>query len=662
MKNRKEKVSSRAVTLSGAVREYFIMHKNGKIPKIKKLTLCDVFLLAGVFLLLEIVEGCSDKNEGKVSPPPGPDTTTTKPVYEVTEVPNPFSWVAIDGQNNIINPSSDNYPDATKRKNKYVGILYFLWHGCHGYDIPSNHNDVQAPSASDTKSPFNIPNILAANPVNPEWGPPYAMHHWGEPYLGYYVAGDEWIIRKHAQMLSDAGVDVLFLDVTNGYTYIPIVKEIGKVFMEMRAEGSHTPQFAFLLHSGIESTFNTIYSEIYDRNLYSDLWFKWLGKPLLLADPNEIPAAHKSEFTIRESWFLWNEASADLWFGDGVDKWPWGGLYPQQAGVHGGKNECVSVVPATHPVSNIGRSYDVAKGYEPSVVHSGEGIYFKSQFERAKELDPSMLFITGWNEWVAQRQIASGNQAFLGSTVSSGGTYFVDEYNHEFSRDIEPLNGDFGDNYYYMLADYIRQFKGTKSLPVFNTSDAIKIDGDFSDWSNVRALYGDDKGDVVHHNHFGWGNVGTLTNNTGRNDIVLSKVATDGKELFFYVKTADDITPYTDADWMRLFIGVNNTDPAWEGFNYVVNRTVKSKDETLLEKCQGGWKWSEKSSVEYSVSKNEMEIAIPLSDLGITNPDSFTIDFKWIDNAASNGDIQTCMRDGDAAPNGRFRYRYIFKK
>ncbi len=41
-------------------------------------------------------------------------------------------------------------------------------------------------------------------------GPAHAMHHWGEPYLGYYVSNDEWVIRKHAQMLSDAGVDGCF--------------------------------------------------------------------------------------------------------------------------------------------------------------------------------------------------------------------------------------------------------------------------------------------------------------------------------------------------------------------------------------------------------------------------------------------------------------------
>lgn len=57
-----------------------------------------------------------------------------------------------------------------------------------------------------------------------------------------------------------------------------------------------------------------------------------------------------------------------------------------------------------------------------------------------------------------------------------------------------------------------------------------------------------------------------------------------------------------------------------------------------------------------------MELAIPMADLGITNPNEFTLDFKWIDNAVNDGDIQECLSDGDSAPNGRFRYRYQFKK
>jgi hypothetical protein len=488
------------------------------------------------------------------------------------------------------------------------------------------------------------------------------MHHWGEPYLGYYVADDEWMIRKHAQMLVDAGVDVILLDVTNGYHYLPVVEKIARVYTAIRAEGGATPQFAFLLNSATAQTFDAIHHGIYAMGLYRDLWFQWLGKPLIMANPDELPTEHIDFYTVRHSWYLWNNPGADTWFGNGVDKWPWGGLYPQQAGRHGGKNEFVSVMPATHPVSNIGRSHNAATGQQPAIPRSGEGVYFKKQFERAMQLDPSFIMFTGWNEWTAQRQVAqrNGEAGFLGRTVKKGETYFVDQLNHEFSRDIEPLNGAFGDNYYYMMADFIRRFKGTGKLPVHSAVDPIAIDGEMSDWAGVKALYGDDKGDTAHRDHFGWGNVGRLTNTTGRNDIVETKVATDGTRLSFYVKTANSITPHDDRDWMRLFIRTAAADKAasWEGFDFVVNRTVGGAEQTSLEKSAGGWEWKPVARIEYRVRENEMELSIPLASLGITTPKEFTVDFKWIDNAASDGDIQTCLRDGDSAPNGRFRYRF----
>ncbi|MDD3039339.1 hypothetical protein [Bacteroides sp.] len=578
---------------------------------------------------------------------------------------DPSLWCAIDGQGNKIDPETAIYPDIAERRNKYVGIFYFIWHGCHGYDKPANHNDVQIPTATDVESPYDLSKILAKNSVQPQWGPPHVMHHWGEPYLGYYVSNDEWVIRKHAQMLSDAGVDVVILDVTNAYTYVPVVKTILDIYTQMRREGSSTPQFAFILNSSPTNTFNTLYSEIYEKKLYEDLWFRWMDKPLILVDPDAVPATCKDMFTIRHSWYLWNNKGADTWFGDGVDKWPWAGLYPQQAGIHEGKNEFVSVAAATHPISNIGRSFDVKTNTEPVVFTSGKGEYFQSQFNWAMELDPTFLFFTGWNEWTAQRQIASRDNevSMPDRPVQKGDTYFVDQYNHEFSRDIEPLNGDFGDNYYYLLADYIRKFKGVHKLPVTRNKDRIRIDGNMMDWVGVDAVYADDQGDTKHRNHFGWGRLGTLTNTTGRNDIILSKITTDGINLFFYVKTAEAITSYKDMNWMQLFFQVRGCDaPSWEGFEFVVNRTGVTAGKTFLEKCMGGWNWNKVKSISYCIKNNEMELAIPLRSLSIATDTGFSIDFKWIDNAVADGDIQTCMCDGDSAPNGRFRYRFSYSK
>ena len=612
-----------------------------------------MLVMALLAILAVIPTGCKKEKE-KPEEEKEEEPEKVYPTYATTEEPNPFSWVAVDDLGNSLDPDTGRYPDVAERKERTVDIFYFLWHGCHGYDRGANYNQVVPPTASDTQSPYDIQKLLDQNPTEPALGGIGVMHHWGEPYLGYYVANDDWVIRKHAQLLVDAGVDAIFFDVTNGYHYLPVVENLARIYTQMRSEGNKTPQFAFLLNANVASVAQTLYNEIYSQHKYEDLWFKWLGKPVMLANPAEMPPGMVEEFTLRHSWFLWNQPANDTWFDDGEDKWPWGGWYPQQAGKHGGKNEFTYVLPATHPISNIGRSYDVVSNSEPPARSQApeKGIYFNKQFDQAMKLNPQIMFFTGWNEWTAQKQ----------SPSSCPAPYFVDQYNHEFSRDIEPLNGGFGDNYYYMMADFIRKFKGTKRLPTFTDRKEVAVDGNFDEWKDTQAKWGDDRGDTFHRDHYGWGRIGQYVNNTGRNDILLTRCINDGTNLYFYVKTAADISPSTDPQWMQLFLRVDGTKANWEGYDFVVNRTVGSGGSSSLEKCDGGWKWSKAADVPFKVSGKEMELAVPLSALGITDPKKFTVDFKWVDNAVTDGDIQTCMRDGDSAPNGRFRFRYKFKE
>jgi len=41
-------------------------------------------------------------------------------------------------------------------------------------------------------------------------------HHWNEPLFGCYDTDDRWVLRKHAEMLANAGMDVIIFDNTNG--------------------------------------------------------------------------------------------------------------------------------------------------------------------------------------------------------------------------------------------------------------------------------------------------------------------------------------------------------------------------------------------------------------------------------------------------------------
>ena len=533
----------------------------------------------------------------------------------------------------------EEYPRS--RKNKHIAIFYCMWHGAHGYDDGSGYtpNETTPPKPTDVNTPYDITKILEKNPDNPQFGPWHVFHHWGEPYLGYYVANDKWVFKKHAQMLTDIGVDTLVIDATNGFHYIPNVKVLCEAFMEVRKNKGKTPQIVFLLNSGADRVFRELCEQFYMAYPeFEELWFKWEGKPLILVPEGMDYGPMIENFTVRNSWF----ASGGDWFKDGKNKWPWGDYFPQNAGwSDNSKSEACALMPATHPTTGIGRSYRGGPhSYQiSSPEESKEGIYFHMQMQRALELDPDIVIVTGWNEFIMQRYEPNPNgDVFLGRPTKPGDSIFVDGYTHEYSRDIEPVRGGIGDVYYYYLADFIRRYKGVKPITPTKVRHEIKVDGEFADWQSVRNIYRDDKGDTEHRDHYGYGySLGRLVNKTGRNDIVQTRITTDGENLYFYVKTDEDITPSTDDSWMRLFISTDSRKSGWEGFSYAINTGKKSDGKTMLQKSDGGWNWQDVKEVKYRVAGNEMEVAIPLSSLGITNKNYFEIDFKWIDNAAANG-------------------------
>ncbi len=182
------------------------------------------------------------------------------------------TWVATDALGRVL-PGYEQV--GPPRKDRTVGLFYFLWHGAHV-----------------NGGPYDISKILQADPDamrkpdSPLWGPLGANHHWGESLFGYYLSDDEYILRKHAQMLSDAGVDVIIFDVTNQFTYKSSYMALLKVFSEVRAVGGKTPQVAFLTPFWTpEKVVRELYADLYGPGLYRDLWFRWEGKPLILADP-----------------------------------------------------------------------------------------------------------------------------------------------------------------------------------------------------------------------------------------------------------------------------------------------------------------------------------------------------------------------------------------
>ena len=79
----------------------------------------------------------------KPEEPVTPEEPSEDEVYPVSAEVNPFTWIAIDDNGNQIDPDLKRYQSAAGRSSKQVGIFYFLWHGCHGYDVPANKAHLQ---------------------------------------------------------------------------------------------------------------------------------------------------------------------------------------------------------------------------------------------------------------------------------------------------------------------------------------------------------------------------------------------------------------------------------------------------------------------------------------------------------------------------------------
>lgn len=556
------------------------------------------------------------------------------------------SWVATDGLGRELPSHTDV---GGPRADRWVGMFYFLWLGQHG-----------------TTGPHDITRILAEDPEamqkpeSPLWGPHHAYHHWGEPLFGYYLSDDAWVLRKHAQMLADAGVDTLIFDVTNHFTYRENYMALLQVFDEVRRDGGQTPQVAFLAPFATPaSVVDELYRDLYGAGLYEDLWFRWEGKPLILANPDAVDEKFRHFFTWRRpepSYFVPQQEPRT---------WSWLQVYPQhvfyrdhpdepeQIAVGVGQNAKGDRLAAFSEAGTRGRSFSQEAGHPGDMSRTNFGINFAEQFERALEVDPPFIFITGWNEWVAMR-LSSFNNV-------SEPVMFVDVFNEEYTRDIEPVKGFTKDHYYYQMVDFIRRYKGVRPPQFASEPGAIRLQDGFEQWKEVGPEFRDDAGDTLHRDHPGWGEAGRYRNETGRNDLRVMKVARDEEYVYFYVRTRDAITAPTAPKGMWLLINIDaDSRTGWEGYNYLVNRQVISGTRTLLEVSAGGWDWRPVAEVEYRLDGNEMHLAIPRKLLlGAGDAGKpLRLDFKWADNVQREGDVMEFLISGDAAPNGRFDYRY----
>jgi hypothetical protein len=553
-------------------------------------------------------------------------------------------WPATDGLGRKL-PTPEEV--GAPQKDRFTGIFYFLTHNQYQQRPEGGPYDISKIYAADPDA--------AKKPKSPLWGPVGFAHYWGEPLFGYYQNTDPWVIRRHANLLADAGIDTLIFDTTNAVTYRDTYMKLCEVFRQVRKEGGSTPQLAFMVNTHAGKTAMEIYNDLYKPGLYSELWFYWQGKPLMICDPNDAAPELKAFFTLRRAHWPFELHNTPY-------AWHWEATYPQPYGYTDDPNvpEQVNVSIAHNLRQSDGKVTFMSSGdARGRSFHDGKedttpgainyGYNCQEQWKRAFELNPPFVMVTGWNEWVAGRLDPTPNDPLA----------FCDQFDAEFSRDIEPVQGGHGDNYYWQLVANVRRFKGDAPLPKASAPITIDVAGSFESWRNVGPEFRDHVGETIPRDHDGTAGE-HYTNQTGRNDFVVLKAARDENNVYFYAQTREPITPSTGPNWMWLLIDADqNSATGWEGYDFIVNRTVEPDGTTWLEKNDGGWKWTKVAKIRYRVEGNEMQLAIPREALGLKKGEThIALNFKWADNLQKPGDILDFYLSGDVAPDARFMYHY----
>lgn len=581
----------------------------------------------------------------------------------------PSTWTAVDGLGRTL---SDFEDVGAKRNDRFVGMFYWTWH----FRWVNDHEPVTTGS------------ILSRFPeaVNdwehPAWNGTYSgyPHFWDEPLYGFYTSTDEYVLRKHAELLADADIDTVIFDTTNStLVFEEAYMKLLEVWSRAREDGVATPDVMFILNfAGSEdcrTQLTYLYDNLYSKGLYKDLWFMWEGKPLIMADIRALEFKEEKDkeifdfFTFRD-----NESTYftdDFSYTDGT--WGWCSDYPQAK--FGKKltrqieQMCVSVAQNANengltamnsPVGTVqGRSFTQGefsytysyggkeiradKNIENSLLY---GLNFQQQWDYAIENDPEFIFVTGFNEWIAGRF----------DTWSDVENAFPDQFSPEYSRDIEPSKGILKDHYYYQLVENIRRFKGTEAPERAQAEKTIDISADASQWDSVLPEYNHYKG-LTDRDSAGW--VGyTYENRTGRNDIVSSKTAFDSENIYFMVESAEPLTSEEDKNWMQLYIDTDfsGLSPEWAGFEYRISSYSSENGTAELGKYSENEAFEKIADISYSVKENVLQLKIPREALGLTD-ERVKFNFKWTDNTDDN-DVMNLYVDGDCAPGGRFAFSF----
>ena len=571
------------------------------------------------------------------------------------------TWAATDDFGRRV--ASFEEAGALKTDGREVGMIYWNWF------------------ADGNKKASVIPEVIKEKPEakevysDPIWEEG-SVYYWGEPVFGFYTSYDYWVYRKQAEMLSVAGVDALFFDYSNaGLDYIRQLNVFAEAFRDAKKSGIDIPEMCAMMNLGYnpDNAFRgllAIYFNCFYENDYSDIWYHLDGKPLLYANSTYDVALQNTKgennteietLMLTKDFFTFRphgQRNVDT----EDDSWMWLENFPQvlrNVDEETGRPEFVVVGCGINQSTETGlsetgvfsdpyckgRGYSEAFGEDYSENGKRMAYFFREQASLALEAEPEFVMIDGWNEWTALRQ-----DEYNGHKNS-----FVDCFDYENSRDFEPNNGPLKDDYYMLLCDFVRKYKGVRETPLATGAKTVDIKGDISQWEDIGPTFYNNFQDYE-RNSEGLLKRGTeehhVYKTTVNNAIKNAKVSYDSEKLYFMAECTRDIN--IGANTLNLYINSDrNHITGWNGYDYAVNLDGMGKISAFSGST---WDKTILGDAQYLVNGKYITVEIPRNILSETN--TIDLEFKWTDSVNPEGDLLKFYTDGSSAPYGRFNYVY----
>jgi hypothetical protein len=380
-----------------------------------------------------------------------------------------------------------DYPDHR------VGMFYLTWHA-YAYDAVA-----RLPSSAQ----LTVEDVIRGGDLQFSdlisdaglYDAAFAFHWHQEPAIGFYSLyrprdgeptpaepyGAEGypdtasIAAAHASQLWNAGVDFVYVDLTNLQTNGDFADVLGvrplEVLLEewgaLRRAGVPTPQVAAWLPLTDVGAAEPIFRAVLDAydTATPDLILTHDGREVLFVVENAslpISAANRAEVEARgvlpvPMWGNLSEAELNAGRAGWMQPCTTGANFTPFVDPTTPCDQWYTTASPLGTVVSVSRSYQMGYASLP-LQASGrrDGLTFQRQMATALAVQPDYLLVNAWNEHIAQPQANPYDASYgalrrsMGVTDAADGSadwLWVDMYGAEFNRDFEPTLEDGGAGY-----------------------------------------------------------------------------------------------------------------------------------------------------------------------------------------------------------------------